>query len=171
MLGPALRDKHAPWGPTSTDGPSRFSTTALEAEIQTVASSRRWFSHELWSHPLAEVERILVPQSRAKHRTRNSRAPVTGRSIPSVNNCGHTLTGWTWGTTAGQSSGANDSRRSHRGTRNPRSSRIRAAQTSRSGSRDERDGLRGLTLNVNPSCLVALQPRRSRPCLGQPAPP
>jgi hypothetical protein len=56
---------------------------------------------ELWSDPLVEVERMRVPQSRAKQGTRrlsepckpettSTRNPVKRREIPSANNRGHT---------------------------------------------------------------------------------
>jgi hypothetical protein len=89
MLGPALRGKHAIWEQTFACGMSRFSTIAVESLIRPGAHSHRWTTRKFWSQPLAEVERMLTPQSRAKHGTRNSRDSFNGQEIPYANNPCH----------------------------------------------------------------------------------
>jgi hypothetical protein len=83
MLGPALRDKHAASGPTFAGEVSRGLETDVESKIRCGAHGRRLFSRELWSYPSAEVEHMLVPQSRAKHGTRkpSRRRMGAGESI------------------------------------------------------------------------------------------
>jgi hypothetical protein len=82
MLGPALRDKHASWGPTFAGGVSKRSTTAVEQKIRRRGYTYCWFSQELWSHPSTEVEHMLVPQSRAKHGTRKLSRRHRGGRLP-----------------------------------------------------------------------------------------
>jgi hypothetical protein len=75
MLGPQCRAKHAACEPTFAEGISRVSTTAVESEVQPGAGSRRCIFRELWFHQSADIERMLVPQSRAKHGTQKLSRP------------------------------------------------------------------------------------------------